>query len=240
MKNKKKLGDSEMKLILILLALILLAGAYFLIYKRSTAAAELLEAQNANDRTTVSNLEDMERRKAQVETETEEYKQLIRDVIEKYPPDVTTEKAISIVQNAEDFAGIHFAGIGFRMKNLVLEFTQSSEEVPEIPIGYYAELTLNYDVNYQGFKDILAYVASLEDRMTVPAVTASYDPVTDMLSGSLTINMYYLENTGKEYVPPVIPNIEKGVDSIFGAGEGLLMDTPEGEEGEEGADEAED
>lgn len=236
MKTKKKLGDSEMKLILILLALLLLAGAYFLIYKKSTAAAELLEAQNVTDRATVSELEDMERRRAQVETETEEYKQMIRNIIEKYPPNVTTEKAISIVQNAEDYSGIHFAGIGFSMRNLVLEFTQSSEEVPEIPVGYYAELTLNYSVNYQGFKDILAYVGTLEDRMTVPAVTASYDPATDMLSGSITIDMYYLDNTGKEYEPPVIPNIEKGVDSIFGAGEGLIQNETEGEEGEEGED----
>lgn len=239
MKNKKKISESELKLILILLALLLLAGAYFLIYKRSTAAAELLELQNDTDRITVSNLEDMERRRAQVETETEEYKQMIRDVIEKYPSDVTTEKAIAIVQNAEDYAGIHFAGIGFTMRNLVLEFTQESEEVPDIPAGYYSELTLNYNVNYQGFKDILAYVGSLEDRMTVPAVTASYDTATDMLSGSITIDMYYLENTGKEYVPPVIPNIDKGVDSIFGAGEGLVTEGGEETEGEEGADETE-
>lgn len=240
MKNKKKISEAELKLVLILLALLLLAGAYFLIFRKSVAAAELLEEQNNTDRITVSNLEDMERRRAQVETETEEYKQLIRDVIDKYPPDVTTEKAISIVQAAEDYAGIHFTGIGFTMNNLVLEFTQASEEVPEIPIGYYSELTLNYDVNYQGFKDIFAYVSNLEDRMTVPAVTASYDPTTDMLNGSITINMYYLENTGKEYVPPVITNIEKGVDSIFGAGEGLVSNVPEGEEeteGEEGADE---
>lgn len=240
MKNKKKISEAELKLILILLALLLLAGAYFLIFRRSTAAAELLEEQNKVDRQTVSNLEDMERRRAQVETETEEYKQLIRDVIAKYPSDVTTEKAIAIAQAAEDYAGIHFTGIGFTMNNLVLAFTQSSEEVPEIPVGYYSELTLNYDVNYQGFKDIFAYVSSLEDRMTVPAVTASYDPMTDMLSGSITINMYYLENTGKEYVAPVIPNIEKGVDSIFGAGEGLISNLPEGEEdaeGEEGAEE---
>lgn len=241
MKKKKKMGESEMKLILILLALLLLAGAYFLIFRRSVSAAVVLEEQNEVDRKTVSELEDMERRRAQVETETEEYKQLIRDIIEKYPSDVPTEKAITIVQDSENYAGIHILSIGFSMKNLVLDFTRSSDETPDIPTGYYAELTLNYDVNYQGLKDVFAYLGKLEDRMTVPTVSASYDPVTDMLSGAITINMYYLENTGKEYVPPVLPGIDKGVDSIFGAGDGIPSnalpgsgtETEEGEGAEE-------
>ena len=37
-----------------------------------------------------------------------------------------------------------------------------------------------------------------------------------LLNGEMTLNMYYLENTGKEYVPPVFPNMSKGVMSIFG------------------------
>lgn len=237
MKNKKKLAESELKLVLILIALLLLAGAYFLIYRKSAAAAEALEEQNEVDRKTVAELEDMERRRAQVERETEDYKQLIRDIIEKYPSDVTTEKAITIVQDAENYSGIHFKGIGFMMDNVVLRFTRTSEEVPERPIGCYAELTLNFDVNYKGFKDVFAFVSGLEDRMTVPTVAVSYDPETDMLEGSITINMYYLENTGKEYTMPSIPGIDKGVESIFGAGEGIPSNVISGGEEGENAEE---
>lgn len=223
-KNKKKISESEMKLILVLLALLLLVAAYFLIYRQSVAKAEELEAQNAVDQETVNMLESMERRRAQVEAETEDCKQIIRDIIAKYPSDMTTEKAITIAQNMEDYSGIHFPNIGFVMNNLVLEFTQTSEEVPTPPTGYYAAVNMSYSVTYEGFKNLLTYVGGYKDRMTVPTVTASYDPTTDMLNGSITVNMFYLQDTGKEYVEPVIPGIEKGVDSIFGAGEGLVPD----------------
>lgn len=240
MNNKKKLSESEIKLILLLLALLLLVGAYFLIYRKSVAAAVELEGQNDIDRETVAMLEDMERRRPQVEAETEECYQTIRDIIAKYPADMTTEKAIIIAQNIEDYSETHFTTIGFLMNNLVLDFTQTSEEVPMTPTGYYSALTMDYVVNYEGFKRILTYVGGLKDRMTVPAVSASYDPTTDMISGSLSIYMYYLQNTGKEYEAPVIHGIDKGVDSIFGAGDGFLPEFNAGGENGSEDDEAED
>lgn len=242
MKNKKKLSESELKLILVMLALLLLAGAYFLIYRQSVSKAVELEAQNEVDQETVTMLENMERRRAQVEAETEECKEIIQEVIAKYPSDVTTEKAITIAQNMEDFAGIHFPNLRFVINNLVLEFKETSEEIPTPPKGYYASMSMSYSVTYDGFKNLLTYVGGLKDRMTVPSVSASYDPTTDMLNGSITVHMYYLQDTGKEYVTPVIPGIEKGVESIFGAGDGIVPETADGEEGgEEGeaADEAE-
>lgn len=233
MKNKKKISDSEMKLILVLLALLLVVAAYFLIFRQSVAKAEELEAQNIVDRQTVVTLESMENRRAQVEAETEAYKQMVQDVIAKYPSDVTTEKAITIAENIENFSGlVYFSNIGFSMDNLVLEFTQTSEEVPTPPTGYFATMTVSYIATYDGFKNIITYVGSLKDRSTVPVVTASYDPTTDLINGSIAINMFYLQDTGKEYVAPVIPGIEKGVDSIFGAGDGILPETDDGEEGE--------
>lgn len=233
MKNKKKISDSEMKLILVLLALLLVVAAYFLIFRQSVAKAEELEAQNIVDRQTVVTLESMENRRAQVEAETEAYKQMVQDVIAKYPSDVTTEKAITIAENIENFSGlVYFSNIGFSMDNLVLEFTQTSEEVPTPPTGYFATMAVSYIATYDGFKNIITYVGSLKDRSTVPVVTASYDPTTDLINGSIAINMFYLQDTGKEYVAPVIPGIEKGVDSIFGAGDGILPETDDGEEGE--------
>lgn len=236
--KKAKLSDSEIKLILLLLALLMLAGAYFLGYRRSVAAAKVLEEQNITDQATVDRLESMKRRRAEVEAGTENLKKAIQDIIKKYPSNLTTEKAIAIVQDVEIYSPVLIPNISFQMNNLMMSFTQVSNEIPTPPAGYSATLSMNYSTTYESFKDMMRYIASQKDRMTVPSVALTYDPVTDLVSGSITFNLYYLRNTGKDYEPPVIFGVGKGVDSIFGSGDGVMTLPEESEENAAGEDEA--
>lgn len=223
MEKKKKISDSELRLILLLLSVVLLAAAYFLVYSKTVTAAEELEAQNDIDQATVDRLEAMVAVRAQVEAETEQLRQNIKDIIAKYPSDMTTEKAISIVQNIENASGVEFPSINFRMGNLVRDFSYPNEETNLPPAGFYSGLSMNYTVNYAGFKEMMTYIYRLNDRMTAPTVSMTYDQVTDMVSGSVTMNLYYLTNTGKEYIAPEIHGIENGVYNIFGGAVGVAQ-----------------
>lgn len=238
MKKKKSLSDSELRLILLLLAVLLLAASYFFVYSKSMAAAQELEAQNEIDSATVRTLEAMIGRREQVEAETEALRQNIQDIVAKYPADLTAEKALVILQNMENFTNMEISSVSFLMGILLMNFTNPSEETNRPPIGYYSALSMGYTVSYDGYKEMLDYMSHLEDRMIAPTVSATYDRVADMVSGNITVNLYYLQNTGKEYVAPEIFDIDKGVESIFGAGEGLA-DQTEGEEDTEGTEESE-
>lgn len=44
---------------------------------------------------------------------------------------------------------------------------------------------------------MIAYVNNFKDRTTISQFTANYDDSTGKLNGEMTLNMYYLENTGK-------------------------------------------
>lgn len=227
--KKAKISDSEIKLLLLLLALILLAAAYYFGYNRNIAAAQKLETQNVTDQQTVDRLEGMVRKRPIVEKQIETLNKTVDDIIARYPSLVTTEKAISIVQDLEYYSGVTVTSIGFLMDNQVMAFTQTVEGQNTPPTGYYAQLSMNYVSSYEGYKSMLLYVESLtKDRTTIPTVSASYDPVTDMLQGTVTLNMFYLTNTGREYEPPRFDGILKGKDSIFGAGEGIAAGPGEG------------
>ncbi len=89
------------------------------------------------------------------------------------------------------------------------------------PIGYYATLTVSFKAPYEGFKKMAQYISELDDRSTIPQLSVSYDTETSGLTGSATINMYFLTGTGKEYVPPEIDSMPKGVDDIFQSGGGI-------------------
>lgn len=228
MEKKKKISDSELRLLLLLLSIVLLAAAYFLVYNRSVTAANELEAQNEIDQATVDKLEAMVAVRAQVEAETEQLRQNIKDIVAKYPSDMTTEKAISIVQNIENDSGVDFPSISFRMGNLVKNFSYPNEETNLPPSGFYSGLSMNYNVNYAGFKEMMSYIYRLNDRMTAPTVSMTYDKVTDMVSGTITMNLYYLTNTGKEYIAPEIHGIENGVYNIFGGAVGVVQEEENG------------
>lgn len=101
--------------------------------------------------------------------------------------------------------------------------TESTESTPENTTGptgnvegYYASIGIRYEASYEGLKDMIAYVNKFKDRTTIAQFSASFDNSTGKLTGDMTLNMYYLENTGKDYVPPVFENMPKGVNNIFG------------------------
>lgn len=82
--------------------------------------------------------------------------------------------------------------------------------------GYYASIGIRYEASYSGLKEMIAYVNEFKDRTTITQFSAMFDDATGKLTGEMTLNMYYITNTGKDYVPPVFDFMPKGVNNIFG------------------------
>lgn len=229
--KKFKITSSELRLLLIVLAIAILALSWFLGFRNMTNYASRVNEQNAVDEAALAQLILMEQNRSQVEQETAEAYQRIDDIVAKYPSDLTQEKAISIVQELEDTTGVHISAAGFLMDDLIGEVSGTSiatgeadeSAVADVPtadsnIGYYAILTMNYQATYDGFKEMLDYVAALPDRANMPNVSAEYDEESGGVVGSITLHMYYLTNTDREYEAPEITGVDKGVFDIFGTG----------------------
>lgn len=205
-------------------AVALLALAYFFGFNRFSKAAAELEEQNEADRITVNELEAMVGRAPAVEKETARLKEEIQAIIAKYPSDLTTEKAIYTILNLEDYSGMEARNMEFAMGTLMMNFQPGEDPTAVPPTGYYSAITVNYSATYDGFKQMLRFVNAMSDRTTTPLVSATYDEETDMLLGTVTLNMYYLTGTGKEYLAPPLEGFgDKGVESIFGAGDGIAI-----------------
>ena len=240
--RKVKLSDSELRLLLVFLAVLMLAGAYFLSFQKNVERAQEIEALNEEDRAFVELLESMVARRPEIEAQTEEYRQTIRDIIAKYPSYVPTEKAIEIIQQLENRTGVHMKSIGFSMAGLVVSldgYSWVENEEGEFvstdasSVGYRDTLSMSYEAKYDDFKNMVAYIDSLTDRTTIPSITASYDNSTGNVSGAVTVNMYYLTETGKEYVEPDITGIRKGLSNIFTGGTAAVQVKEDEDESEE-------
>lgn len=242
--EKIKISESDKRLLIILLAVVLLAASYFLVFNSGMKKAQEIETANLTDNQRVMQLESMVARQESIVQETEELKQKEKAIIAKYPVDVTEEKVISIVQDIENRMDFKVDQITFMMDNLVgtadaaadTESTSTEDTTGESTetssgtgtaeaatdsflgvTGGYASITLNYTASYTGLKKMVDYVNQSSDRMTMTAITSTFDEETGKLTGVLTLNMYYIKGTDKEYEPPVIDGIDKGVSDIFGS-----------------------
>lgn len=210
--KQRKISDREMKLLLLLAALLLLAISYFGVFQHFSEEAEVLETANVEDAAALSKLQAMAAREEEVRQETEDMNRKREEIIAKYPVDVPQEKAIYLVQELENTSGAAVTSISFLMENAV------ASTLWQQPQGYYDSLAISYEASYDSLKKWVLAVEQHTDRMTIPSVTAAYDEETGNLKGVITVNMYYLTGTGKEYQPPVIDGVRKGTSDIFRSG----------------------
>ena len=262
--NKIKISDSDKRLLIIFFAVVLLACSYFFVFNKGMNKASELEAQNAEDRAKVQQMQQMEASLPQVKENIENMKQTQADIIAKYPSDMTTEKSIESLQDYEDHSSdFHITDITFAMRMPLVGAadttaagsstdaadsstettdgaadsaaddtsattdttadTQSTEDGTDdattdasVVAGYYASIGIRYEASYSGLKEMIAYVNEFKDRTTITQFSATFDDATGKLTGEMTLNMYYITNTGKDYVPPVFDFMPKGVSNIFG------------------------
>lgn len=264
--SKIKISDSDKRLLIIFFAIVILACSYFFVFNKGMNKASELEEQNAQDTTKVQQMQMMEASLPQVKENIETMRQTQKEIIGKYPSDMTTEKAIESLQDYEDHSSdFHITDITFAMRMPLAgaadaatadsstdtadsttdgttdssaddtsatadstEDTQStgdetgnattdaSADAAENVAGYYASIGIRYEASYSGLKEMIAYVNAFQDRTTITQFTATFDDATGKLTGEMTLNMYYITNTGKEYVPPVFDFMPKGVSNIFG------------------------
>jgi hypothetical protein len=74
----------------------------------------------------------------------------------------------------------------------------------------------SYSLPYDKFKELITYLVEKEDTpMSLVSLTIAYDPQTKNVTGTMILRRYYVTGL-EEYVPPVIPGIQVGTDTILG------------------------
>ncbi len=217
--KRLNVSDSELRLIIIFIAVCMLGAAYYFGFSSFNEKAKLVEESNVKDQQRITQLQSMAGRRVQIEEEIIKYNQLIEDTIAKYPVDVPTEKSIYLLQGIEDSTNAHFNAINFLMDTRLTALSGNVTDetaVVDGPVAYYNTLTMAYDASYDDLKDMVDYIHDFDDRMTIPSITAAYDTETGNISGIINVRMYYLTETEKEYEEIPDTGIDHGVNNIFG------------------------
>lgn len=100
--------------------------------------------------------------------------------------------------------------------NVQDQVTELLNDAAFAPSLYRNQDTIQFVTTYKGLKSMVEYLNSRVGRMTVDSVSTSFDSSTGNLSGSMTINLYSMSNTGNIYIEPDAGNVKLGTKNIFG------------------------
>lgn len=84
---------------------------------------------------------------------------------------------------------------------------------------YRAAFPITYKGSYESLKDVVAYINTNKDRMTVNTVDIAYDSDADRYTGNMNVMCYAIESEDRPERSVELNDVEIGVDNIFiGAG----------------------
>jgi hypothetical protein len=93
--------------------------------------------------------------------------------------------------------------------------TASQVEKPNYSL-FDVVVSYDFSIGYDDLKKIFAGILADSDKKNVPSISVAYDTETGLLSGNMSVNMYYLTGTDKAYETPSAGKVKKGKDNVFG------------------------
>jgi hypothetical protein len=76
-------------------------------------------------------------------------------------------------------------------------------------------ISINYETSYEGFQEMIDYLAKDSRIASVYEATIEYDEKKDVASGYITLLLYLMNSDQLEYTPPDVHIPETGKDNIF-------------------------
>ena len=233
--NKAKISDRDKKILFIVGGLAILALAYFLGFQKMMEKRSTLVEENITLEQEVNKLLGMVANKAKVEQETQQYQTDREKILANYPPELRTQDVIYQLDLMEQ-----------EVKNLVLEtegYTMNQiffsngalldaavQDVAVAPAdttggtataitGYRSDINTTCKTDYKSLIKMIDFINNNENRMVIDNVTLNQGEGEKQINCSMTLKMYAVSGTEKEYKDPAVPSGKTGKDELF-AGSG--------------------
>ncbi len=117
---KLKISERELRLLLLLIALVVFAGAYFLVYLKNTEKTNVLKQENETLENRITILNEKMSKQEDVLADTKAKQDRVDFIMEQLPEQMTQEKIIMILDQMEKTSGVHIGSIAFDMNQSLL------------------------------------------------------------------------------------------------------------------------
>lgn len=197
----------------VLLAVVLLVAAFMVYtnYQEELAKHEdevnKLNTYNLTMQTKIQNNKKYEGVQDKLEEATAQIVASRMELYEKFPVEMKEEDQIMYILYLETVFGteINFA---FSKAQPMVGLKDGSSLMG-------LTLTVNYETDYQGFQDMINYLATDSRITSVQFANIQYDKTTDMAVGTVTLLLYLIDTDLRDYVGPDVNIPDTGKDNIF-------------------------
>lgn len=212
-----KLSTKEQKLLYVLGGLLLIFLAYRLVFQSMQEQKSELTQEKLTLQQEIQTMQTMKENEAAYVERTEDMETEIEEIFDIVPSNVTAEDKIIYAKNLEESYDMDISGISISEGALL--YTMNEEGTNTEDDGkflYSSTISMPCSTDYTSIKAYLRDTASNGKRRSVDLISLAYDSEKGNLSGTITVSMYFLLGSDREYIPETIDSVSTGTSNVFG------------------------
>ncbi len=238
---KGKVTLAQIRVILLLAAVLLIVITYFLVFQKNMDQAANYDNMTRKEQERISYLTGLQSQADDLDIYTSLYTSYIDPFIQSFPVKLTQQKSIYLIYNMMVESGVTVESVvpgnvtPFYYKGQVLDSAsaqnqaqvnvegQEEENLSEITvvsmdqmIGSKATYTINLAGETKDIFKALDWIRDNKEKMSVGNVNVQFDSSTGQLKGSIGITFYCMLGNGVPYKDPDTSIFTYGMDKIFG------------------------
>ncbi len=230
-------NETKVVIGMLVVAVLILIGAYNFFYSKDVAAAEAEQTKINELQVRLNELNEKNANRAMYESSITDSYDIIDTILALYGPGNTPEKTIMLVVDLCHKTGCEINNISFSDNKKVYESDEKDTNGnPEIQI-YKGGMAINVHCGYTQFKKFSDYINSYAERMNLEQFNVGFNSADGLLTITTSVNMYHVVDKNHEYIAPTIEDIDLGTTNIFKTNEIFAEENLEGEENAEGTTE---
>ena len=244
-----EISARDKKLLVYLLAISIIAGAYFFVAKPLLDKQEALTTEINELQQRVTHYTDIYNNMESYESKIAEAQTKYNETCNKLFGGLNQDNTIIMVKDLEDTTDVWIARLSFNEEEVVFGEAAAEGEAadgtgdvaatdatdgtaaeggeaeaagPASIQGVRQDLNIDYAASYDNFKRFIEYIQNYDERLFISSINATYSVDSGLVGGSIVLSQYAILGTDKEYKAPEISNVQLGTDTIFKTGTTLL------------------
>ena len=243
-----EISARDKKLLVYLLAISIIAGAYFFVAKPLLDKQAKLNEEISELQQKVTHYTDIYNNMDNYESQIAEAQTKYNETCNKLFGGLNQDNTIMMVKDLENATDVWIARLSFTEEDVVFgeeiadataegsETTEGAEiaegteaaaadggeAAPASMQGVRQDLNIDYAASYDNFKRFIEYIENHDERLFISSINATYSVDSGLVGGSMVLSQYAILGTDKEYKAPEINNVTLGTDTIFKTGTTLL------------------
>ncbi|RGS27878.1 MULTISPECIES: hypothetical protein [Clostridia] len=221
LKGMLKVSERDKKLLIVVMAVLIMALAYFFGYSNLSAQVDELSTKKTSLETTKRDLKEKNNNKQKYINDTDKLSKACTVLIDKYDSTTSQPNAIEFFNKTEDVTGVWVKSLSLSPATVLYKFGQiassnvnGTSSYTSNLVGYKSSINISYEGDYSQWKNFVKYINTYASKSTIDSLTATYNDSTGVVSGTASISLYAIQGGDRKATEPKF-DVKTGTDNIF-------------------------